>query len=58
VTAVNPIISHKIPRPRRERIKVRAIADISLKCLRCQGKVLLARDVFKRRVKEFVSKSD
>jgi hypothetical protein len=32
-------------------------ADIGLKCLKCQRKVLLARDVFKRRVKEFVSKS-
>lgn len=32
-------------------------ADISLKCLKCQRRVLLAREVFKRRVKEFVSKS-
>jgi hypothetical protein len=37
---------------------VRVGADIGLKCLKCQRKVLLARDVFKRRVKEFVSKSD
>ncbi|HEU65139.1 MAG TPA: DUF951 domain-containing protein [Chloroflexi bacterium] len=37
---------------------VRVGADISLKCLKCQRKVLLARDVFGRRVKEFVSKSD
>jgi len=37
---------------------VRVGADIGLKCLKCQRKVLLARDVFRRRVKEFVSKSD
>jgi hypothetical protein len=37
---------------------VRVGADIGLKCLRCQRRVLLARDVFGRRVKEFVSKSD
>jgi len=30
-------------------------ADIGLKCLKCQRRVLLARDVFKRRVKKFVS---
>ncbi|MGA8849511.1 MAG: DUF951 domain-containing protein [Dehalococcoidia bacterium] len=33
-------------------------ADIGLKCLKCQRRVLLARNVFERRVKEFVSKSD
>lgn len=33
-------------------------ADIGHKCLKCQRMVLLARDVFRRRVKEFVSKSD
>jgi hypothetical protein len=33
-------------------------ADIGLKCLKCQRRVLLARDVFERRMKEFVSKSD
>jgi hypothetical protein len=33
-------------------------ADIGLKCLKCQRRVLLARDVFRRRVKEFVSRSD
>jgi hypothetical protein len=37
---------------------VRVGADIGLKCLKCQRRVLLARDVFRRRVKEFVSKSD
>jgi hypothetical protein len=37
---------------------VRVGADIDLKCLKCQRRVLLARDVFERRVKEFVSKSD
>jgi nucleotidyltransferase/DNA polymerase involved in DNA repair len=33
-------------------------ADIGLKCLKCQRRVLLARDVFERRVKEFVAKSN
>jgi hypothetical protein len=33
-------------------------ADIGLKCLKCQRRVLLARDVFSRRVMEFLSKSD
>jgi hypothetical protein len=37
---------------------VRVGADIGLKCLKCQRRVLLARDVFSRRLKEFVSKSD
>jgi len=37
---------------------VSAGADIGLKCLKCQRKALLARDVFGRRVKESVSKSD
>jgi hypothetical protein len=37
---------------------VRADADIGLKCLKCQRRVLLTRDVFGRRVKEFVSKCD
>lgn len=37
---------------------VRVGADIGLKCLKCQRMVLLSRDVFRRRLKEFVSKSD
>jgi hypothetical protein len=37
---------------------VRVGADIGLKCLKCQIRVLLARHVFERRVKEFVSQSD
>jgi hypothetical protein len=37
---------------------VRLGTDIGLECLKCQRKVLLARDVFKRRVKGFFSKSD
>ena len=37
---------------------VRVGADIGLKCLKCQRRVLLGRGVFERRVKEFVSKSD
>jgi hypothetical protein len=37
---------------------VRVGADIGLKCLKCQRRVLLERVVFERRVKEFISKSD
>ena len=37
---------------------VRVGADIGLKCLKCQRRVLLERSVFERRVKEFVSRSD
>ena len=37
---------------------VKVGTDIGLKCLKGQRRVLLARDVFRRRVKEFVSKSD
>jgi len=37
---------------------VRVGADIGLKCLKCQRRVLLERSIFERRVKEFVSKSD
>jgi len=37
---------------------VRVGADIGLKCLKCQRRVLLEREVFQRRVKEFVSKSN
>ncbi|HXZ29650.1 MAG TPA: DUF951 domain-containing protein [Dehalococcoidia bacterium] len=33
-------------------------ANIGLRCLKCQRKVRLARDVFKRRMKEFVAKSE
>jgi len=37
---------------------VRVGADIGLKCLKCQRRVLLEREVFERRLKEFISKSD
>jgi hypothetical protein len=37
---------------------VRVGADIDLKCLKCQRRVLLERSTFERRVKEFISKSD
>jgi hypothetical protein len=37
---------------------VRVGADIELKCLKCQRRVLLERGVLERRLKEFVSKSD
>jgi hypothetical protein len=37
---------------------VRVGADIGLKCLKCQRRVLLERAVFERRVKKFAPKSD
>ena len=37
---------------------VKVGANIGLKCLKCQRRVLLERAVFDRRVKEFVPKSD
>jgi hypothetical protein len=37
---------------------VRVGANISIKCLKCQRRVLLERSIFERRVKEFVLKSD
>jgi hypothetical protein len=36
---------------------VRVGADIGLKCLKCQRKVLLERGTFERRLKELVSRS-
>lgn len=33
-------------------------ADIGIKCLQCQRRVLLARSVFERRVKAFVSRGE
>ena len=35
---------------------VRLGADIGIKCLKCQRRVLLERSVFERRVKAFVSR--
>jgi len=35
---------------------VRLGADIGIKCLKCQHRVLLERSVFERRVKEFLSR--
>lgn len=37
---------------------VRIGADIGIKCLRCQRRVLLPRSVFERRIKAVVSKND
>ena len=37
---------------------VRVGADIGLKCLKCQRKVLLERGVFERRLKTIVPKSE
>ena len=33
-------------------------ADIGVKCLKCQRRVLLARDVYRRRLKGLVSQID
>ncbi len=35
---------------------VRLGADIGIKCLKCQRRVLLPRSVFERRVKTFISR--
>lgn len=37
---------------------VRLGADIGIKCLRCGRRVLLARGVFERRIKEFISRGE
>ncbi len=37
---------------------VRLGADIGIKCLKCQRRVLLKRSVFERRVKEFISRGE
>ena len=37
---------------------VKVGADIGLRCLKCQRRVLLAVDVFRRRLKDVVSETD
>jgi hypothetical protein len=37
---------------------VRVGADIGLKCLKCQRRVLLTRSIFERRMKNVVAKSN
>ena len=37
---------------------VRLGADIGIKCLKCQHRVLLERSIFERRVKAFVSRGE
>jgi hypothetical protein len=37
---------------------VRVGADIGIKCLKCQRRVLLERSVFERRVKTFISRGE
>jgi len=37
---------------------VRVGADIGLKCLKCQRRVLLERSIFERRMKNVVAKKD
>ncbi len=39
-----------------EWLVVRLGADIGIKCLQCQHRVLLKRSVFERRVKIFISR--
>ena len=52
------IIRLKKPHPcgSYEWLVVRLGADIGIKCLKCQHRVLLTRSVFERRVKEFISR--
>lgn len=37
---------------------VRLGADIGIKCLKCQHRVLLGRSIFERRVKSFISRGE
>ena len=37
---------------------VRLGADIGIKCLKCGRRVLLARSVFERRIKEFITRGN
>jgi len=37
---------------------VRLGADIGIKCVKCQRRVLLERSIFERRVKTFVSRGE
>ena len=37
---------------------VRLGADIRIKCLKCQRRVLLERSIFERRVKAFISRGE
>jgi len=37
---------------------VRIGADIGIKCLKCQHRVLLERSIFEHRVKTFISKGE
>ena len=37
---------------------VRLGADIGIKCLKCQRRVLLERGIFERRVKAFISRGE
>ena len=37
---------------------VRLGADIGIKCLKCQRRVLLERSIFERRVKAFISRGE
>jgi hypothetical protein len=37
---------------------VRLGADIGIKCLKCERRILLTRSIFERRVKEFVKRGE
>jgi len=37
---------------------VRLGADIGIKCLKCERRILLSRSVFERRVKEFITRGN
>jgi hypothetical protein len=37
---------------------VRLGADIGIKCLKCERRILLPRSVFERRVKEFITRGN
>ncbi len=51
-------LKKKHPCGRYEWQVVRVGADIGIKCLKCQHRVLLGRSVFERRVKEFISRGE
>jgi hypothetical protein len=37
---------------------VRLGADIGIKCLKCERRILLTRSIFERRVKEFIKRGE
>jgi hypothetical protein len=51
-------LKKKHPCGNDEWLVVRLGADIGIKCLKCQRRVLLGRAVFERRVKAFISRGE